>query len=725
MYSLFSCKRWTPLSTVELHDCIDLPKPMRKVLTCIRRVIHRGLRLGPMQTLATWIAAVAVTPVGAAEGVLPALIPSAQVVPAACPASHTASVHALLVGVTDYSGGGLGRLSGPGNDVSLFGQALRNSGVPGEKVVNLVGHVTQSQFVQALQTLALRARCSDTLVIAYSGHAGMLAGRLPSMVFSDFEGVDDARRGGRGALDGQALIGLFDWLRDRGVNVAFVADTFHAPGFSGHAGPVARGEDAWTWQPWSSKLASPQEAMPERGAFYGVFAPAAASEGRLPPGDVNGKVFGLWTYAVANALLSEGGQGTFRKLASTAQAIFETSSGQSLESMRKQGTGPVFESTHPDRPMLALGAPNSRRDVPLMRGREDRSIDITSPPLQRGATAVSRSTLSIQGRVRGDPLPKSVTANQSVARLNPDGTFSLDLPIQKGENRIAVVAWWSEVDFLPKAFTVMANDAGVLTPPGKRYAVVIANQRYQDGGYDALATPHADAQALADLLTSRYGFITTLPRGADAPASPLVLKDSTRAEMLGALSSLRRTLQPEDSLLVFYAGHGVYERETGQAYWLPVDANRDEPHTWLSAHDIQTSIARLNVRHVLVIADSCFSGAFVQRGEANTDSGADRQALLGNLMLRSSRRFISSGANEPVSDGGGAGHSVFARALIDALRAEAKPFTANELFTRHLVSNVGSRSKQLPQLFAMKEGHDGGELVFFPSPSIGSDRPKP
>lgn len=689
---------------------------MPKTPMCTLSVIRRDLQRGLIRVLLILVATSAIAQIGAAEGTLPRLLVGVKGDLVACPSGHSAGVHALLVGVTEYSGEYVDPLRGPGNDASLFGQALMNSGVAREKVINLVGRVTQPQFVQALQSLVQRVRCSDTLVLSYSGHAGTIAGQITSIMFSDYKSLEEARRAGVGVLNGQALIDLFDWLRDRGVNVVFVADATDAPSFSGRSGPVARGEDAWTWQPWSSQIALPPEAMPERGAFYGIYAPADASEGPLPPGDPAGKYFGVWTYAVANALLSEGGQGAFRKLATTAQAIFETGSAKSLASMRKKGTGPVFESTHPDRPMLALGAPNSRGTAPSMRGREDRSIDITSPPLQRGATAVSRSTLSIRGRVRSDALPKTVTVNQSVARLNPDGTFGLDLPLQTGENRVAVVAWWSEFDFLPKAFTVVANAAGVLTPPGKRYAVVIANQRYRDSGFDALTTPYADAMAIADLLTKRYGFITTLPGSGTQLARPLVLKDSTRAEMLGVLSSLRRTLQPEDSLLVFYAGHGVYERETGQAYWLPVDANRDEPHTWLSAHDVQTSIARLNVRHVLVIADSCFSGAFVQRGEANTDSGTDRQVLLGNLMLRSSRRFISSGANEPVSDGGGAGHSVFARALIDALRAEAKPFTASELFTRHLVSNVGARSKQLPQLFAMKEGHDGGELVFFPSP---------
>ena len=42
---------------------------------------------------------------------------------------------------------------------------------------------------------------------------------------------------------------------------------------------------------------------------------------------------------------------------------------------------------------------------------------------------------------------------------------------------------------------------------------------------------------------------------------------------------------------------------------------------------------------------------------------------------------MASGGEEPVEDGGGGGHSVFAKALIDALSAMPdQTFTASELF---------------------------------------------
>jgi hypothetical protein len=134
--------------------------------------------------------------------------------------------------------------------------------------------------------------------------------------------------------------------------------------------------------------------------------------------------------------------------------------------------------------------------------------------------------------------------------------------------------------------------------------------------------------------------------------------------------------------------------------------------------DVQAAIERLNARHVLIIADSCFAGAFRTRGDDRPDpKSMTRIQFLDQANLRSSRSFISSGASEPVVDQGGRGHSAFAQALLDGLIAESKPLTAGELFQRRILAQVGGTTKQLPQYFRMKGGDEGGEFVFIPGAS--------
>lgn len=89
---------------------------------------------------------------------------------------------------------------------------------------------------------------------------------------------------------------------------------------------------------------------------------------------------------------------------------------------------------------------------------------------------------------------------------------------------------------------------------------------------------------------------------------------------------------------------------------------------------------------------------------------------LQKLAAGRSRVVISSGGNEPVLDGGGDGHSVFARALLAGLSSpEAGAFSSRELFDQWLLPMVAGRAGQEPQYRPIaRAGHESGDLVFVP-----------
>ncbi len=73
-----------------------------------------------------------------------------------------------------------------------------------------------------------------------------------------------------------------------------------------------------------------------------------------------------------------------------------------------------------------------------------------------------------------------------------------------------------------------------------------------------------------------------------------------------------------------------------------------------------------------------------------------------------------SGGNEPVSDSGNGGHSVFADAFLKALKEEDKTsFTAEELYYGYIKKSIAGKSDQVPEYNTIKNsGHDGGDFVF-------------
>jgi hypothetical protein len=229
-----------------------------------------------------------------------------------------------------------------------------------------------------------------------------------------------------------------------------------------------------------------------------------------------------------------------------------------------------------------------------------------------------------------------------------------------------------------------------------------------------LRTPVDDAAAVAGLLHDRFGFETSLDLGEGGPL-PLVLSDVGRRDVFQALAQLRRRLGENDSLLVFYAGHGDRPPGASQAYWLPVDAEPDDHGNWISADDIASEVSLMNARHVLIVADSCFSGGLLRDAGAPAPTPrGERDRWLAEVAGRRSRHLMSSGANEPVLDEGGRGHSVFARAFLEGLAAMPEQvFTGQQLFASRVQEPVAGRAGQTPQYGPiLRSGHDGGDFVF-------------
>src|ERR1039458_3448768 len=235
----------------------------------------------------------------------------------------------------------------------------------------------------------------------------------------------------------------------------------------------------------------------------------------------------------------------------------------------------------------------------------------------------------------------------------------------------------------------------------KKVALVIGNDAYLY--VPPLQTATNDARSVQAVLQQRYGFETTL------------LLNATRSQIVSALNAYRRDLGADSSLLIYYAGHGYYDKAVDKAYWWPVDARDNDNTDWISADDITTNIKGIAARHVLIVSDSCFSGMLrgVSVPQNLNGLNSDRSRTLLRLEQRPSRELLASGGNEPVSDGGVGGHSVFAGAFLRALdRMQATPFAAHELFEEVLTSVAGN-SAQVPQFDSLKNsGDDGGSLVF-------------
>jgi len=178
--------------------------------------------------------------------------------------------------------------------------------------------------------------------------------------------------------------------------------------------------------------------------------------------------------------------------------------------------------------------------------------------------------------------------------------------------------------------------------------------------------------------------------------------------VLRALAQLRQSVREEDNILIYYAGHGWLDEETDEGFWLPIDARQDDQSNWILTDRVVAQIRAMQAKHVMVVADSCFSGTITRaiRIDQRTPD------YLQKIVKTKSRTALTSGGLEPVLDTGGGRHSVFARSFISLLEDNQGVLDGSTLFS-DLRQKVMDNAAQTPQYGNIhKAGHDGGDFLF-------------
>jgi Caspase domain len=253
-----------------------------------------------------------------------------------------------------------------------------------------------------------------------------------------------------------------------------------------------------------------------------------------------------------------------------------------------------------------------------------------------------------------------------------------------------------------------------------------------------LKTAVNDARQLADVLATKQHFDVHPPL-LDARGDALrTLLGETMPRLVGA----------DDRVVFYFAGHGIAaDGDDGPAgYLVPADADALDVKTLLPMAQVQDALQALPCRHLLLILDCCFSGAF---------QWASRTRAIGALMPKRiyQKRFdrfvfdpawqvITSAAYDQkamdvvqgratgdrglAATAAGEAHSPFALALFDALAGEADVRTGREgdgvitatevyAYVRDRVEPetiaVGQGKRQTPGFFPMRK-HDKGEFIF-------------
>jgi len=253
-----------------------------------------------------------------------------------------------------------------------------------------------------------------------------------------------------------------------------------------------------------------------------------------------------------------------------------------------------------------------------------------------------------------------------------------------------------------------------LVEQGRSLVVVIGIDKYTH--WRTLNNAVQDALGMQQTLIDKLGFT--------APIAPLIDGAATQ-EAIDALveEQLRDLLKADDSLVLFFAGHGHtrIEQDSETGYVIPVNArmpNGTKEHwgDYIRLNHWLEEVAELPARHILVILDACHSG-FALGSAANIYRSAER--FRADINRDRSRKVITSAKQDQLALDGGPvpGHSLFTGTLINGFNWGEADIDGNGFITSselglYLQQKVGqvSGSAQTPE-FGSFHRDEQGEMV--------------
>jgi HEAT repeat protein len=250
---------------------------------------------------------------------------------------------------------------------------------------------------------------------------------------------------------------------------------------------------------------------------------------------------------------------------------------------------------------------------------------------------------------------------------------------------------------------------------GEVWAVVIGINQYPNARKLKYAVN--DAQAFKNYLKDYIGV-------PDSNIFFLTDQNATKENIQRLLGTkLKRKASREDTVIIFYAGHGAIETDPAnpdgdgfEKYLLPYNADLNDLYTTsISMDEIQKIFQRILAERLIFIADTCYSGASGGRTMLAAKTRASLSDRFYDRISKGRGRVIisSCSANEVSKEDDSLQHGIFSYYMLEGLKGKADQdgdgiITVSELFS-YICRKVPEASAQ--DQHPVRKGETEGELV--------------
>lgn len=205
----------------------------------------------------------------------------------------------------------------------------------------------------------------------------------------------------------------------------------------------------------------------------------------------------------------------------------------------------------------------------------------------------------------------------------------------------------------------------------KTFAYIIANEDYSMVAPVPMA--QNDGQTFGEYCRKTLGLPETNVR---------YYPNASYGIMLSAIQDLKNIAKVYDpgeiNVIFYYAGHGVPNEATKDAFLLPIDANGQQTEVCYSLNKLYSELAGLNANSVVVFLDACFSGAGRDGDMLASARGVALKAKAekpqGNMVI-----FSAASGDETAYPFKEKGHGLFTYYLLKKLQESKGNATLQEI----------------------------------------------
>ncbi len=217
----------------------------------------------------------------------------------------------------------------------------------------------------------------------------------------------------------------------------------------------------------------------------------------------------------------------------------------------------------------------------------------------------------------------------------------------------------------------------------KTFAVIIANENYRQVPHVAMAVN--DGTTFAKYCQQTLG----LPE-----VNIRMYPDATLGSMMNAVKDITdicKAYNGDVNVIFYYAGHGIPDEATRDAYLLPVDADGRQMSVCYPLRTLYDELSLMGAKSVVVFLDACFSGSTPDGGHLMTSARGiamkPRQATpQGNMVV-----FSAASDAETAFPYEEKGHGLFTYFLLKKLQESKGNATLRELGD-YVTKNVREKS---------------------------------